>query len=62
MLRLLRFLFTGSFHEHEWETDRIIEVYTVDTDNGYRRVSDTPSATKYVLKCKICGNIKVKRV
>lgn len=55
MLRLLKFLITGSFHNHEWkihdEVDRMTE-----WDTGDRKHFRTT-----ILKCKTCGMIKRKR-
>lgn len=55
MLRLLKFLWTGSWHECNWEYFRKIKVYEKDNDR-------MPIAYEYHLKCKTCGNIKVVRV
>ena len=55
MIKLLRFLWTGSWHEHDWETQERILFF--DDDSGKR-----PIATKYILRCKHCGTIKKKEV
>jgi hypothetical protein len=48
MIRLIKFLFTGSWHEHKWET---IKVRTVESDSGGRWFV-------YECKCETCGKIK----
>jgi hypothetical protein len=55
MKRLFAFLISGYWnepkrHEHEWET---IEVHTVYTDGN-----ELPIGRKYILRCKVCGDIK----
>lgn len=50
MIRLLKFLFTGSWHEHNWT---VIESGTLGSNgrvNGHR----------HILQCSGCGNIKHK--
>lgn len=51
MLRLLRFLITGSWHEHKWKI--IKEGVWVCADNHTK-------GTYYNLQCEICGNVKNK--
>jgi hypothetical protein len=51
MLRLIKFLFTGSWHEHKW---KIIDQGSLTTDFG--------PGTWYDLQCETCGNIKTKKV
>jgi hypothetical protein len=48
MLKLLRFLITGSWHEHTFE---VIDEYTT-TAFG------VPCGQLYVLQCRECGAIK----
>jgi uncharacterized Zn finger protein len=52
MLRLIRFLITGSWHEHTYE---VIKEYDVNHRGGYLyRV--------YVSRCTKCGKITSKSV
>lgn len=51
MLRLIKFLFTGSWHEHKW---KIIKQGPLITDFG--------KGIWYDLQCETCGNIKTKKV
>ena len=49
MLRLLRLLFTGDWHLHEWEDIRKSKLYDADSYlKGY----------SYVQKCKHCGKLQ----
>lgn len=58
MLRLLRFLFTGSWdkppHEHRFHLLERQAIYAKDEDKY-------PTTCRYVLKCN-CGEIKVKDI
>lgn len=48
MIRILRFLFTGSWHEHNWETvrtDRLVDENRVAI------------GSRHILRCKECGKI-----
>ena len=54
MLRLLRLLITGSWHEHEWEIIKEINVYVNPRD-------EMPESRRFILQCSICGNVKRKR-
>lgn len=49
MLRLIRFLFTGDWHLHEW-----VEVKTIKRANR----SNQTCGLIYVSKCKYCGKIR----
>jgi len=52
MWRIIKFTFTGNWHEHEWET---IEKHKLS------RIDDEKALTvglEYVLRCKKCGDIK----
>lgn len=49
MIRLLKFLFTGDWHLHKWET---IETRRVRGDDRY------VSHTRYYCRCEHCGTIK----
>lgn len=52
MIRILRFLWTGSWHEHEWDFVEQINVwYDFNNDNAPRRRDN-------VCKCKHCGVFK----
>lgn len=48
MLRLLKFLFTGSWHEHKWVVIRTGNIGYGGRVNGIR----------YFLQCSQCGKIK----
>lgn len=50
MKKLLRFLWTGSWHDHYWEVYK--ETTMVDKDDV--RIGD-----KFVLQCKHCGEMKL---
>lgn len=56
MFRLLRFLVTGSWHSHVWEIITVNELFET------RGQEKSVVAFEYILQCKGCGNIKVKRV
>jgi len=59
MIRLLRFIITGSWHEHKWETEDKDEV-TIWLDEN----SKIPMryVTTYVQKCVVCGKLKSFKV
>ncbi len=50
MMRIIRFIITGSWHEHKWVKVERYEVVRSDTK--------AIIGVKYILKCEICGNIK----
>jgi hypothetical protein len=50
MKKLLRFLWTGSWHDHSWEVYK--ETMIVDKN-------DVPIGEKYALRCKDCGEMKI---
>lgn len=50
MLRLLRWIFTGDGHRHEWV---IVKQVMVEVQGGSRY-------DRYILQCRRCGNMKVK--
>ena len=54
MLKLIRFLITGSWHEHKWE---IIKETPVQNFDGITR-QPTGKFTRYTMQCKGCGDIK----
>ena len=49
MIRILKFLFTGDWHLHQWE-----DIKNVHVNCTY----DEVSFTRYYCKCKICGTHK----
>jgi hypothetical protein len=54
MIRLLRFLITGSWHEHKWE---IMEKYN---DIHYWNADDKLPCSEirhYIQKCAVCGKL-----
>ena len=53
MIRLLKFLWTGSWHEHKCETIKSINVYEGDKVKG-----DIPSKLIIVMRCTGCGEFK----
>ena len=55
MLKLLRFLFTGDAHLHQWEIIKEIDLYEKPNKT-------MPYARKYVTQCKICGSIKATKI
>lgn len=55
MLRLLRFLVTGSWHEHCWETFNRGGVAWNPKDGGGLKYYI------YHMRCKTCGNLKFVR-
>ena len=57
MLKLLRFLITGSWHEHKWVQDGLLNSYS-SASKGHR----LPTAVWQLLRCKECGNLKRKRL
>jgi hypothetical protein len=52
MKKLLRFLWTGTWHDHHWEVYQ--ETIIVDDD-------DVRIGNKFTLQCKTCGEMKVFR-
>lgn len=52
MWRLLKYLITGSFHEHEWETIKSGKRYRNNNVAG-----EMPSGYWYDVRCKKCGKI-----
>ena len=51
MLKLLRFLLLGTWHDHRWEILRTVNVVVSE--------GSLPVYTKYVLRCSDCGKMKV---
>ena len=50
-MRLFRWLFTGDGHAHKWK-----QIHKV---NVFENINDKlPYASKYILQCEICGDIK----
>ena len=52
MIRLLKFLFTGDWHLHQWE--QLQKTYLMDPES----ITGRHVGVRYDLKCKHCGNIK----
>jgi len=50
MLRLIKFLFTGSWHEHSW---KVIHQGTLGRGGNVR-------GYRHILQCTGCGNVKHK--
>lgn len=48
MLRLLKFLFTGDWHLHVWQT---VDVSPCSDDDGRRW-------NRYYCRCKHCGTVR----
>lgn len=57
MIRFLKFLITGSWHEHHYVNVEKISVY--DSGNPNAKM---PIAFEYIIQCKECGKIKKKRI
>lgn len=53
MLRILRFIFTGDGHKHEWEWVNTKRVTDEDGFILYYRI---------VHKCNVCGNYRQQRL
>jgi hypothetical protein len=51
MLRLIKFLLTGSWHEHEWEME---PMFTEDVD-AWSPVTGSRIVTRTHWNCRICG-------
>ena len=56
MLRLLRFLWTGSWHEHKWKQVDSTNVFVKEID------TDRPNYIILTLQCETCGEIKTTRI
>jgi len=52
MIRLLRFLITGSFHEHQYKIIQRISIY-----DSERPELKNPIYYQYVSRCEECGKI-----
>lgn len=50
MIRLLKFLFTGTWHEHKWET----------IGRGTLHQGRSLVGQRYTLRCTQCGDVKCK--
>ena len=55
MLNFLREIF--DMCNHSWVILRTIEIYSDDL-----KAMDMPIATKYILRCSKCGDLKSKRL
>jgi hypothetical protein len=60
MIRLLRFIITGSWHEHKWEIHDMANV-TVWL-NGKKDELPINHITTYVQKGSVCGKLKSFKV
>ncbi len=56
MLRLLRFLWTGSWHEHKWKVIKETKVYNMTVSK------ELPDHLLYTQECEICGILQTKKV
>ena len=52
MWRIIRFIFTGSWHEHTWIEVDTYEVQSPHSDGVRRTTGKT-----YIMRCKTCGNM-----
>lgn len=52
MLRILRLLFTGTWHQHKWGIIKETILWEKESDK-------LPIGTRYTLKCSECGKMKV---
>ena len=55
MLKLLRFLITGSWHEHKWE---IIERYKADIYTWKSEYKPEKTQHTIIQKCEVCGKLQ----
>jgi len=55
MVRLLCLFFVGDWHRHYWDIHQEIRVF--DGDGGSR-----PIARHYHLRCRECGDLKVRKL
>ncbi len=53
MFRLLKFLFTGSWHEHQWKIIKIVKVCDFDASGAEYQMG-----RKYIQQCEKCGKMK----
>lgn len=53
MLRLLKFIFTGDWHLHEWEIEKERDMVMRNS------LGKEKSYIEYVQKCKHCGELKI---
>ena len=60
MIRLLKFLITGSWHEHKWEIYRTSNV--TEYPDGDKNRMPVGYVTTYIQKCAVCGKLKVTKV
>jgi translation initiation factor 2 beta subunit (eIF-2beta)/eIF-5 len=59
MIRLIRFLITGSWHEHKWEMK---EKHTTDVYLNDDDVMPYKTERLYIQKCSVCGKLKAVKV
>ena len=56
MLRILRFLFVGDWHQHHWEPyGKVVKVFSSEHEKMYVRKEQS-------FKCTICGKPKIFEV
>jgi len=55
MIRLLRFIITGSWHEHKWELEKEWKAETFLDDDKY----PYKTARYFIQKCSVCGKLKL---
>lgn len=55
MLRIIKFLFTGDWHLHQWETIEAKQMIRT-TKDGFS--TSEVEYKKYTLRCEQCGEIK----
>lgn len=60
MIKLLRRLF--GICNHEWEVIEVITVYDHSIGYGNKPSNSLPIGKDYVLQCKKCGDIKIKKL
>jgi len=55
MLKLLRFLITGSWHEHKWEIVKefVTKIYSWNCDDKPNKIQHL-----YIQKCEGCGKLQ----
>lgn len=58
MWRILKFLFTGDWHLHQWEKKETSRTFS----SSYSGDGELPVKIYWILQCKECGNIKKKKV
>jgi len=59
MIRLLRFIITGSWHEHKWEDK---EEFSTDVYLSPNDKMPYKTIYFYIQKCTVCGKLKAFKV